>query len=91
MIYQISSLGCARNQLVLLFRNLEGRYVVSFIGFLPAENPQLIGIVVVDDPRVTHVKRYGGTIAAPIFRRIASRAMEHMNVAVPVVAEHKSY
>ena len=59
---------------------LKGRYVVSFMGCVPAENPALIGIVVVDDPRASRVKLYGGTIAAPIFRRIAERAMEYLKV-----------
>ncbi|MCB1098743.1 MAG: penicillin-binding protein 2, partial [Verrucomicrobiae bacterium] len=61
-------------------RYLEGRYVVSFMGFVPADDPKIIGIVVVDDPKVSKVKRYGGSVAAPIFRRIAGRAMEYLKV-----------
>lgn len=58
----------------------KGRYIVSFLGAIPADDPKLIGIVVVDDPRVSRVKLYGGTIAAPIFRRIAGQAMEYLKV-----------
>ncbi|MGK0188306.1 MAG: cell division protein FtsI/penicillin-binding protein 2 [Verrucomicrobiales bacterium] len=59
---------------------MEGRYVVSFVGYVPADNPKLIGIVVVDDPKASKTKLYGGTIAAPIFRRIAARSMEYLKV-----------
>jgi cell division protein FtsI/penicillin-binding protein 2 len=67
---------------------LKGRYVVSFMGFVPADNPKFIAIVVVDDPKVDYVKRYGGTIAAPLFKRIAERSLEYFNVeATPELAE----
>lgn len=72
-----------------LGRYLKGRYVVSFTGFVPAEDPRLIGIVVVDDPRASQVKLYGGTIAAPLFRRIAERALEHLKVERSVPAEQE--
>lgn len=47
-----------------------GKYVVSFAGYFPASNPQVAGIVLVDDPRTPGTSIYGGTIAAPIFARI---------------------
>ncbi len=56
----------------------HGRYVVSFMGFLPAENPRLAGIIVVDDPKSP--SKYGGTVAAPIFAEIASAAMPCMGI-----------
>ncbi len=56
----------------------HGRYVVSFMGFLPAGNPRLAGIIVVDDPQ--NAARYGGTVAAPIFSEIASAAMPCMGI-----------
>ncbi len=43
------------------------RHVGSFVGFLPAEDPRIVGVVVVDRPRG---KGYGGQVAAPCFRRI---------------------
>ncbi|MDB4673292.1 penicillin-binding protein 2 [Verrucomicrobiales bacterium] len=60
---------------------MDGRYVLSFGGFVPAENPQIAMIVVVDDPKVAPEKRYGGSIAAPIFQRIGERVMKSLNVA----------
>jgi len=61
-------------------RYLKGRYIVSYMGFLPAENPQLMGIVVVDDPQLAKSKRFGGTVAAPVFRRIMERAMPLLDI-----------
>lgn len=52
----------------------SGRYVVSFAGFLPADDPELVGLVVVDDPRADGIKLYGGTIAAPIWKEFAIQA-----------------
>ena len=63
---------------------MYGRYVVSFMGFLPAENPRLAAIVVVDDPRGEGA-RYGGTVAAPVFREIAAEAMKAMGVEPSVI------
>ena len=61
----------------------DGRYVVSFMGFLPAEHPRLAGIIVVDDPK--SASRYGGTVAAPIFSEIASAAMPCMGIKSTVI------
>lgn len=58
----------------------EGRYVVSFAGMLPAEDPAFVCVVVIDDPQTTEVKRYGGTIAAPVFARISERTASYMNL-----------
>ncbi len=69
---------------------LEGHYIVSFVGMMPAENPAFVCLVVVDDPRPEdkELKIYGGTIAAPIFSRIGVRAASYLNLepteAVPV-------
>lgn len=59
---------------------LANSYTVSFAGMLPAEDPAFVGIVVIDDPRTNKVSRYGGTIAAPAFGRIAARAAAYMNL-----------
>jgi len=58
---------------------MKGRYVVSYMGFLPAENPRLAGIVIVDDPR-GEGSRYGGTVAGPVFKEIASQVMDYWRV-----------
>lgn len=59
---------------------LANSYTVSFAGMLPAEDPAFVGIVVIDDPQTTKVTRYGGTIAAPAFGRIAARAAAYLNL-----------
>jgi cell division protein FtsI (penicillin-binding protein 3) len=48
-------------------------YVASFIGFVPAEKPEVVVAVMVDEPRVDIA---GGAVAAPIFRRVAQAALE---------------
>ena len=72
--------GTARKHDPINGGHIEGRYTVSFAGMLPAENPAFVCIVVVDDPQTTEVKRYGGTIAAPIWKRIAERTAAHMHL-----------
>ncbi|MFK5921972.1 MAG: penicillin-binding protein 2 [Verrucomicrobiota bacterium] len=59
---------------------LPGQYVVSFMGFLPAENPQFTALVMVDDPHATGIKLYGGTIAAPIFAKLAKETVTYLNI-----------
>jgi len=54
-----------------------GRYVASFLGFIPATHPRLLMLVVLDEPRGAY---YGGMVAAPIFREIASQALWYLRV-----------
>ena len=49
---------------------MEGKYTAAFVGFLPAEDPKLVGIVVIDEPQEIH---WGGEVAAPTFGRIMKR------------------
>jgi len=58
----------------------DNRYVTSFAGMLPAEDPKFVCVVVVDDPRTTEVGLGGGSIAAPIFSKVASRVALVMNL-----------
>lgn len=58
------------------------RVVSSFIGFLPAEDPRLTILVVVDEPKT---EQWGGTVAAPVFQRIAAQAVRHLGI--PPTAE----
>lgn len=51
----------------------SSEYNSSFIGFFPADNPQVICLVVIDSPKIG---RYGGRVAAPIFKNIAERIIE---------------
>jgi cell division protein FtsI (penicillin-binding protein 3) len=55
----------------------ETKYVASFIGFAPAQNPQLLAAVIVDQPQG---EIYGGSVAAPAFGRIAEFALPYLGV-----------
>lgn len=52
-----------------------GKEVMSFMGFLPAEDPKIAIIVTLDEPSGA---RFSGTIAAPIFKRIASQTIKYI-------------
>src|SRR5207245_11054077 len=58
----------------------HGKYVVSFVGYLPAEHPEFVGLVTRDD---AHTKdphlNYGGLIAGPIFSRVAEKAARYLD------------
>lgn len=55
-----------------------GAYMASFAGFLPAEDPRVSMIVVLDEPRSSI---YGGVVAAPVFAELGAYAMRHLRVA----------
>ena len=54
-----------------------GHYVASFIGFGPVEDPQVVILVVLDDPSGVY---YGGQIAAPVASDILGKIMRHLNI-----------
>lgn len=56
----------------------SGRYITSFIGFAPVEDPEIVMVVVVEAPGE---KTYGGSVAAPIFKQIAEKVLFHMGVS----------
>jgi cell division protein FtsI (penicillin-binding protein 3) len=56
----------------------ESRYVASFVGFAPAQNPKLLVAVVVDEPVYVHS---GGEVAAPVFGDIASFALPYLGIS----------
>ncbi len=58
----------------------EDKYIVSFVGMMPAEDPAFVCLVVIDDPRTKKCNIYGGSIAGPIFSRIGARAANYMNL-----------
>jgi cell division protein FtsI/penicillin-binding protein 2 len=59
---------------------VDGLYVASFMGFLPAENPKLLGLVVIDEPKATGPMVYGGAVAAPVFQSIAAEAVKILGI-----------
>jgi cell division protein FtsI/penicillin-binding protein 2 len=58
----------------------QGAYTASFAGFVPAEDPQLSAIVVLDEPRPVF---YGGLTAAPVFADISRYALRQMKIPPP--------
>jgi cell division protein FtsI (penicillin-binding protein 3) len=55
-----------------------GRYIASFVGFVPARDPVLVGLVMIDEPRPPAY--HGGQVAAPAFGAIARRALLYLGV-----------
>jgi len=53
------------------------RFISSFVGFFPADRPELCISIVMDEPKHGH---YGGQIAAPVFRQIAERVASYLSV-----------
>lgn len=49
-------------------------YIASFVGFVPARKPEVVISVMIDEPMVDHA---GGSVAAPLFRRLAQRVLEY--------------
>ncbi len=53
------------------------RYISSFLGFAPAENPQILGMVLIHDPQGVY---YGGTIAAPVLKSIYDNVLPYLGI-----------
>ncbi|WP_443975255.1 penicillin-binding transpeptidase domain-containing protein, partial [[Ruminococcus] torques] len=54
-----------------------GKYISSFIGFAPADDPQILGMVIIHDPQGIY---YGGTIAAPVLRDIYDNVLPYLGI-----------
>ena len=68
---------------------MVGTYITSFIGFLPADDPEIVLYVAIDNPK--GISAYGGTVAAPIARTILNDAIEALNVKKRVGGLSKEY
>ncbi len=55
----------------------KGKYVSSFVGFTPSENPAVAILVVVDEPRADY---HGSKVAAPVFKKIALETLNYLNI-----------
>ena len=64
-------------------RYSASQFVGSFVGYVPANNPRLAMIVVIDEPRG---EAWGGTVAAPVFSRVGEQVLNYLGVSsnVPV-------
>ena len=59
----------------------QGKYIVSFTGYLPSDHPEFVGLVVLDDAHTsTPELNYGGLVAGPIFARIAEKAARYLDL-----------
>lgn len=64
------------------------KYIASFIGFAPASNPRLIIAVMVDEPSAGQY--YGGTVSAPIFRKVMQSALRQLDVTPDKPVVHQT-
>jgi len=68
---------------------MTGNYIVSFIGFLPADNPEVIVYVAIDNPK--GITQYGGTVAAPIAKDILTDAISALDIEPSSKVIEKEY
>ena len=57
----------------------NGKYIASFIGFAPADDPQIACLVILDQPAAGH-DYYGGMIAAPVVKNIMEESLQYLGV-----------
>ena len=64
------------------YENEDGSraYFATFVGFLPANNPQISILVSIDEPDPSSRDRFGGTAAAPAFAKIATMAIHERSI-----------
>jgi cell division protein FtsI (penicillin-binding protein 3) len=63
----------------------KDRWLASFVGFLPADDPRLVIAVTVDEPKTSH---FGGVVAAPVFRRVAEASLDYLYIPrMPVMPD----
>ena len=56
----------------------EGKYIVSFIGYAPVEDPRIVLYVVIDEPQDEMAA--GGSVAAPVWKRIMEQSLQHLGI-----------
>ena len=70
-------------------RYMVGNYIVSFMGFLPANDPEVVVYVAIDNAK--GVTQYGGTVAAPIAKSILQDSITALNIKKPTGSSEKKY
>ena len=55
----------------------SGKYIASYIGFAPADDPQIIALAIVNNPKGVY---YGGQVAAPIIRQLFENILPYMGI-----------
>jgi cell division protein FtsI (penicillin-binding protein 3) len=60
-------------------RYAKDKYLSSFMGFVPADDPRLVILVLIDEPSAG--KHYGGAVAGPVFQSIATESLRYLGIA----------
>lgn len=60
----------------------HNKFVASFIGFAPAEDPLIAMAVIIDEP---HPYYFGGVVSAPVFKNVASEVLKYLKAKEPIV------
>lgn len=68
----------------------NGKYVASFIGFAPADDPQVACLVILDEPEIG-MTYYGGIIAAPVVKNILEETLQYLGIEPQYNEEEKKY
>ena len=68
---------------------MQGNYIVSFIGFFPANDPKIVVYLAIDNPK--GVTQYGGTVSAPIVKNIMEDAITSLNIEKQDGGTEKKY
>lgn len=68
---------------------MVGNYILSFMGFLPADDPQIVVYVAINNPK--RVVQYGGVVSAPIAKSILTDAIDALNIERSMVSTEKKY
>jgi cell division protein FtsI (penicillin-binding protein 3)/stage V sporulation protein D (sporulation-specific penicillin-binding protein) len=66
-------------------RYKDGAYVVSFLGYMPAEKPAFVGLVMIDEAQKKEHENYGGLVSAPVFAKIAEKAARYLRLQPTVI------
>ena len=68
---------------------LVGNYILSFIGFLPADDPKIVVYVAINNPK--RVVQYGGVVSAPIAKKILLDSIDALNIEKRETNSEKKY
>lgn len=67
-------------------RYSHSKFFASFVGFAPADDPKIVVVVVLDEPRPFY---YGGVVAAPVFSRIVRDTLRYLDIKPDLITEAK--
>ena len=65
----------------------SGKYTASFMSFAPAENPVIMTLVIIDEPKGTY---YGGAIAGPVMKEVLANALPYLGIEPDYTAEEQT-